>query len=92
MDTVWDKLIPLNLRKEKSLKIKQTISSFKKLDLNSTKLTKNKLINLILRPRSFFVTSYMQLRLPLKYLNSYHSFLHTRSGFNKRNYLQHFFY
>ena len=92
MDTVWDKLIPLNLRKEKSLKIKQTISSFKKLDLNSTKLTKNKLINLILRPRSFFVTSYMQLRLPLKYLNSYHSFLHTQSGFNKRNYLQHFFY
>ena len=90
MDTVWDKLVPLNLRKEKSLKIKQTISSFKKLDLNLTKFTKNKIINLILRPRNFFITSYMQSRLPLRYLNSYYSFLHTRLGFNKRNYLQRF--
>ena len=71
-------------------KIKLTISSFKKLDLNLTRLTKNKVLALILRPRNFFVTSYIQLRLPLKYLNSYYSFLHTRVGFNKRNYLQRF--
>ena len=92
MDTVWDKLVPLNLRKEKSLKVKQNISSFKRLDLNLTKFTKNKIINLILRPRNFFITSYMQSRLPLKYLNSYYSFLYTRLGFNKRNYLQRFFH
>lgn len=90
MDTVWDKLTPLSLRKEKTSKIKLTVSSFKKLDLNLTRLTKNKVLALILRPRNFFVTSYIQPRLPLKYLNSYYSFLHTRVGFNKRNYLQRF--
>ena len=92
MDTVWDKLVPLNLRKEKISKIKQTVSSLRKLELNPSKLTKNKMLNLILQPRSFFITSYMQSRLPLKYLNSYYSFLHTRVGFNRRNYLQRFCY
>ena len=92
MDNMWEKLIPLNHRKEKVRKLTPSIYKLKNLNLNKSKLTKLQLLTLILKPRNFFMTSYIPLRLPSKYLNNYYTFLNTRVGFNKRNYMQRFVY
>ena len=90
MDNMWENLLPLNHRKEKVSKLSPSIHKLKNLNLNKLKLTKLQLLTLILRPRNFYMTSYIPLRLPSKYLNNYYTFLNTRVGFNKRNYMQRF--
>lgn len=90
MDSVWEKLVPVNSRKEKVIKLMSNIHKLKNINFNKSKFTKQQLLTLVLKPRNFFLTSYIPYRLPPKYLNSYYTFLNTRVGFNKRNYIQRF--
>lgn len=90
MDNMWEELIPLNHRKEKLSKLTSNIYKLKNISFCKAKFTRFQLLTLILKPRNFFLTSYIPYRLSTKYLTSYYTFLNTRVGFNKRNYMQRF--
>ena len=90
MDSVWEKLVPVNHRKEKVSRLMSNIHKLKSINFNKSKFTKQQLLTLVLKPRNFFLTAYVPYRLPSKYLTSYYTFLNTRVGFNKRNYIQRF--
>lgn len=90
MGNMWEKLVPLNHRKEKVSRLTSNIHKLKSINFSKAKFTKNQLLTLVLKPRNFFLTSYVPYRLTSKYLSSYYTFLNTRVGFNKRNYMQRF--
>jgi len=88
MDSMWEKLIPLNYRKEKVYTIKSNLHKLVSIDLGKSKLTSLQLVSLVLKPKTFLFNSYVQTKATSKYINSYYNFLNTRVGFNKRNYIQ----
>jgi len=88
MDNMWEKLIPLSYRKEKSHSIKSSLRQLVNTNLSKSKLTSPQLVYLVLKPQNFLLNSYISTKVSSKYINSYYNFLNTRVGFNKRNYIQ----
>tara|TARA_B110001450_G_scaffold252956_1_gene275564 strand:- start:3882 stop:4580 length:699 start_codon:yes stop_codon:yes gene_type:complete len=88
MDSMWEKLTPLNYRKEKVYTVKSSLRQLVNINLNKSKLTSPQLVALVLKPQNFLLTSYISTKVSSKYINSYYSFLNTRVGFSRRNYLQ----
>ena len=88
MDTIWDNTSVLKLRKRTLGKVNYHTQKLKIFGTKLSNLTQPQLLTLIFKPTGNIIISHLRSYLPSKYLNSYYSFLHTRVGFNKRNYVQ----